>query len=113
MSSFAQQVLDGTFESALADPARVTPEAGGGTFDIRVFQLEGDQTLGVGLQSQPILGVTVVEARKTEWPQPDKGDTVEILSDVDGSVLKSLTVVDDPMSLDDKRLTWSINCRED
>lgn len=113
MSSFAQQVLDGTYESDIADPARVAPITGGAAFAVRVFQLEGDQTLGIGLQSQPILGITVIEVRKTEWPQPEKADVVEILSDVDGSVLKSLTVVDEPMSLDDKRLTWSINCRED
>ncbi len=112
MNAFAKQVLDGVYASVIADPARVVPSDGGSSIQVRVFQLEGDRTLGVGLQSQPVLNVTTIEVRKSEWSDPEREDVIEILSEVDGSVVKELVVVDEPMSLDDKRLTWSLNCRE-
>lgn len=112
MSSFAQQILDATYGQPYVDDGRVTPAEGGQPFGVRIIPLGGDETLGVGLQSQPVLGTHTHEVRKTQWAQPEPEDAIEILSDVDGSVIKRLIVIDDPLSLDDKRLTWTLNCKE-
>ncbi len=110
MSTFAQEHLDAIYDSVIADDARVTPKSGADAFQVRVFPLQPDQTLGIGLQSQPILGTSVLEVRKTDWAKPERQDVVEILSD--GSVTRTLRVVDEPMSIDDKRLVWTVNCAE-
>ncbi|MEO1187552.1 MAG: hypothetical protein AAFW60_00655 [Pseudomonadota bacterium] len=112
MSSWASQLLDANYNSMMADDARVTPASNAAAFQIRVFPLSEDQTLGLGLQAQPITGVQLLEVRKSDWPAPVPTDRVDILSDIDGSVTRSLQVVDEPLSLDDKRLTWTLNCTE-
>lgn len=112
MSAFAQNTLDAVYDSIIADSARMTPTGGAAAFSARVFQLEPDQPLGVGLQSAPILGTALIEVRKSEWPQPVRQDLIEVLGDDGVTVVRRLKVVDDPLSLDDKRLTWTINCVE-
>lgn len=114
MSEWAQQCLDAVYSLPPAEDARIELQDGVTVFDARVIPLSSDEVLGSGMQASPVMGVQIVEVRKTQWAErPERGDLIHILTAPGGEVVRSLTVADNALSLDDKRLTWSMNCSED